>query len=802
MFALAQDVRYGARLLLRQRAVTSIAVLTLAIGIGANTALFSAVDAVLLRPLPYPDPDQLVMVWEKRPAEGVMDNVVAPADYLDWTHLNTVFSAIAAQTTSTADLTGVGEPVRLFAGMVSPAFFDVLGIKPALGRTFRSDEAVPGQHHVVILGDGIWRTRFGADPAVIGRRLRLNGVSWDVVGVLPPTFEFPDKTIDIWSPLPIEGGQAQPRANHFLSVYARLKPGRTVAQARAEMDGIGQRLEKEFPDTNRGHGAFVTPMHDQFVQPVRTGLLLLLGAVAFVLLIACVNIANLLLARAASRTREMAVRAAVGASRARLLGQALTESVMLALLGGTAGVLVARWSIGLLPLLVPTDAPVLGIDRLRLDVRVLAFALGVSVATGLLFGLLPAWQMSRADVNRGLKEGGRSAAGARRRLRSALVVVEIALASLLLVGAGLTLRSFRSLLASDSGISPDHVLSATVALPGSRYREPAQQATTFQNIERRLAAIPGVRAVGATSHLPLSGADSRRGIAIEGRQPTPDVPTRAHPRGVLPGYFRTMGITVIAGRSFADADAARAPEVVIVNQTMARRYWPGTSPIGRRVRLVGEENWRQVVGIVQDVRHWGLDRPVNPELYFPALQYPFGTMSFVVQSSEDPAALVSAIRENVRAVDPNLPVSSVRTMNDVAASSLNARRIVLILIAVFAALALVLAAAGIYGVMSHLVALRAAEIGVRMSLGADATRIMTLVVREGIVQALAGLALGMTAGVILMRALSSWLYSVSPFDPMTLVSVAVMLLLTALLACTAPARRAMRVDPVVALRQT
>jgi putative ABC transport system permease protein len=802
MFALAQDLRYGARLLVRQPAVTLIAVLTLAIGIGANTALFSAVDAVLLRPLPYPDPDRLVLVWEKRPAEGVMDNVVSPADYLDWARLNTVFSAIAAQIQTTVDLTGHGEPVRLFVGAVSPAFFDVLGIRPALGRTFRPEEAIEGQHHVVILSDGTWRRRFGADPAIVGRTIELNGVSWDVVGVLPAAFEFPDKSIEAWMPLAIEGGQEQPRASHFLTVFARLKPGRTLAEARSEMDTIGQRLENEFANTNRGHGAFVMPMRDHFVQPVRSGLLMLLGAVAFVLLIACVNIANLLLARAASRTREMAVRAAVGASRIRLLGQSLTESTMLALIGGAAGLVVARWSIGLLPLLVDADAPVIGLDRLQLDTRVLVFALVLSVVTGLGFGVIPAWQMSRQDVNGALKESSRSAAGTRRRLRSGLVVAEIALASCLLVGAGLTLRSFRTLLTSDAGIETDHVLSATIALPASRYPDTAQRIAAFRTIEQRLAAIPGVRSAAATTHLPLSGADSRRGISVEGREPTPDSPTRAHIRAVLPGYFRTMGITVIAGRSIAEQDDARAPNVVMVNETMARRYWPAASPLGRRVRLVGDDVWRQVVGIVQDVHHWGLDRPVNPELYFPAPQYSFGgAMSFVIQSPEDPATLVPSIRTAVRAVDPNLPVSSIRTMDDVAAESLMARRIALILLAVFAALALALAAAGIYGVMSHLVALRAPEIGVRMSLGADASAILTLIVREGLLQALAGLAIGMTAGVLLMYSVRAWLYSVSAFDPLTLAAVAAVLLATAVVACTAPARRAMRVDPVVALRR-
>jgi putative ABC transport system permease protein len=587
MHAIKQDLTYALRLLVRQPGVTVIAILTLALGIGANTAIFSAVNAILLRPLPYADPDRLVMVFEKRLAEGVLDNVVSPADFLDWSKMNGAFDGIAAMSEISADLTGAGEPVRLRAGAVSPPFFDILGVHPALGRTFRPEEALFGRHHVVILSHDLWQNRFGSDASVVGRKILLNGIPHEVVGVLPSAFEFPNTELTLWAPLALEGGpQAPPRTNHFLSVYARLKPAVTLERARAEMDRVGAQLQQQYPEANRNHGAHVSPLADELQAPVRDGLLALLGAVAFVLLIACVNVANLLLAKAASRKREMAVRAALGAGRLRLAGQALTESVLLALCGGACGVLVAKWGIELLRQLAPQGVPVLGVDHVGLDPRVLAFTFVLSIGTGLLFGLLPAWHLASQDVNEALKDGGRSL-GVRRRLRRALVVSEIALASLLLVGAGLTLRSFQTLLQAEPGFRSQGVLTAFITLPSGRYRDDGKRVATYDEIERRLASLPGVRSVGATSHLPLSGQDSRSGVGIENRVPTPDTPTRAHPRAVTIDYFRTMGIRLVSGRNFAVTDHSETPFVVIVNETMARRYWPGVSPVGKRVRLGG-----------------------------------------------------------------------------------------------------------------------------------------------------------------------------------------------------------------------
>jgi putative ABC transport system permease protein len=800
MSAFAHDLRHALRLLVRQPGITVIAVLTLALGIGANAAIFSAVDAVLLRPLPWPEPDRMVMIWEKRPQEGVMNNSVAPADYVDWSKSATSFAAMSGYTTAAADLTGQGEPVRLTAGAVSAAFTEVFGVKPALGRFFRKDEELVGRHRVVVLNYALWAERFGADPGIVGRAITLNGISHEVVGVLE-RFEFIDREIELWTPLALEGGPEPPaRANHFLNVYARLRPGVTVDQARAEMHAIGDRLSQVYPETNRRHGSHVVALRGELVEPVRAGLILLFAAVGFVLLIACVNVANLLLARAVSRRREIAIRAALGAGRMRLAVQGLTESVVLAFCGGVAGLIVAYWSVAALPRLAPEAGTVVGLDRVGIDARVLVFTLLLSLTTGALFGLLPAWQLTRQAVNESLRDGGRSIVGGRHRLRVGLVVAEVALASLLLVGAGLALRSFRMILSTDPGLRADNVMTALVTLPRARYPERDRQVATYLAIEERVAASPGVRSVGATSHLPLSGMNSRSGIVIQGYEPAPDTPTRAHVRAVTPAYFQTMGITVMRGRGFTLRDDARAPLVAIVNEEAVRRYWPGASVIGARVRPTGEENWREVVGIVHDVRHWGLTSPVQPELYMPLPQYPWGGLAFVVSGSGDAAAMAPVIRSAVHAIDPQLVVARVRTMEQVQELSVETQRVTMLLLATFAGVALLLAAAGIYGVMAHLVSLRTSEIGIRMTLGARPRDVLRQIMSEAVVQTAIGLAIGLAGSIILMRAFRTMLHEVSPSDPLTLAGVALILMASALVACYVPAQRAMRVDPVTALR--
>jgi len=802
MQAFLHDARYALRMMNRQRGLTLVCVLTLALGIGANTAIFSAVNAFLLRPLPYDDPSRIMTIWEKRPAEGVLDNVVAPADFLDWARQNATFESMAAQITLPADLTGVEEPRRLFVAAVSPAFFNVLRVHPILGRDFRPDESFAGKPRVAILSYRLWSSQFGRDGSVVGRTLTLNGTPVEVVGVLPASFEFADERVDLWSPLVLEGTpQPQSRSSHQLVVFGRLKAGVTVQQARTDMDRVGAALQQQYPETNRNHGAWVIPYEEWLKSPVRSSLLLLLGAVAFVLLIACVNVANILLAKSAGRRREIAVRSAVVAGRARLAGQMLTESVMLAGLGGLVGLLVGWWGIQALKQLAPAEVQIVGWSHLRLEPRVLAFTAVVALATGVLFGLLPAWQLASQDVGASLKEGGRSPGGVRRRVRVALVISEIALASLLLVAAGLTLRSFQSVLNDPAGFRIDRSLTVSISLNGSKYRTREAVVATFESLERRLASIPGVRSVGETSHLPLGGRDGRQGVTVEGRESTPDAPTRAHPRVVSPSYFRTMRIQLLSGRPFSEQDAPPALPVAIVNETMARRYWPGASPIGKRVRFNGAgDPWMEVVGVIADVKHWGLDARVNPEIYLP-LKMGFGsTMTYVIDTDLDGAALAGSVREQIRATDLNLPVGALRTMDDVASVSVGSRRAGMLLVTVFGVLALVLAAAGIHGVMSHLVALRTPEIGVRMTLGASPAQMMSAILREGAIQAIAGLAVGLGGGVLLMRAFRSVLYGVEPTDPLTLTVVSLVLLATALAASAIPGRRAMRVDPVNALR--
>jgi putative ABC transport system permease protein len=799
MRAFFHDVRYTLRVVARRPAVTLLAILTLALGIGANTAIFSAVNAVLLRPLPYPQPDRVMMLFEKRPAEGAFDNPASPADALDWIAMNTTFDAMAAMTPAPVDLTGSGEPVRVSAGAVTPRFFDVFGTQPLFGRTFQSDDAIPGKHRVVVLGHSIWRERFGGNSSIVGQTVSLSGVPHVVIGVLPETFDFPDDTLRLWRPLSF--ATATPtRTLHYLNVYGRLKPHATLDQARADMERVGAQLLQQYPDANRGHGVHVNSMTAQLKGPIRSPLLLLLGAVAFVLLIACVNVSNLMLSQAAARRREMAVRAAVGAGRARLAGQMLTESIVLGLLGGAAGLLVARWAIAAVRNVAPVDTPLVGLQHFTLEPRVLVFTFVLSLAASVLFGAMPAWYLARQNLNDTLKDAGRSPASIRRRLRVALVVSEIALASLLLIAAGLTIRSFQSLLNTEAGFERDHVLTFAITLPVSRYRTPEAQVAAFRSIESRLQTLPGVRAVAATSHLPLAGGDSRRGVGIEGREPTPDTPTRAHVRAITNEYLNVMGIRLKQGRPFGPADTDDGSKVIIVNDTMARRYWPGTSPIGKRLQLGGETEWREVIGVANDVRFWGLDRPVNPEMYLPLGQYPTSFVTFALRTDTAPSSLTAAAREQIRAVDPDLPVADVQTMNDVAADSISSRRAGMLLLTVFGGLALILAVAGIYGVMAHLVALRTSEIGIRMTLGAQPSSIMGLVLREGLAQALAGLAIGMAGGVLVMRTFRAMLFEVNPADPITIAAVTVLLLAAATLACILPARRAMRVDPVEALR--
>ena len=737
---LQQDTRYALRGLRRNPAMSALAILMLALGIGANTAIFSVVDRVLLRALPYPEPDQLAMLWETRVREGRLDNPVSDADFLDWRRLNQSFTHVAAFTPAGVSLTGDGEPQQLSAGVVSSAFFDIFGVRAEAGRTFQPRDETLGQHRVAVLSNGLWHRRFGGETSVIGRSILVNGNAWQVVGVLPADFQFIDPTIELWAPLVLDGTGTPPtRVSHNLDVYARLKPGVSMAQAQDDMDRLGRQLEEAHPEENRGHGASAMSMRERYVGPVRNSLVLLFAAVGFVLLIACVNVASLLVSRALSRSREMAVRSALGANRRRLVAQSLVESIALALAGGVAGLGVALVTIKALPAVMPARVSLVGIDDLGLDLRVLLFMTGLSVATGVLFGLLPALHASRPQVAAALKEGGRSAAGVRGRLRFALVVGEVALAALTLMGAGLAIRSFGAIMAQPLGFDPHGTLSMTLAVTPVRYPTPEARRIAMAELERRLGTVPGVTAIGAVNILPLSGGDSRRGVGIEGMEPTPDNPRRMHPRTVTPTYFTTMGIPIVSGRGFSADDHANAAPVVVISETSAKRFWPDGNPVGTRIAL-SDSTWRTIVGVAGDVRHWGLVRPVNPVLYLPQEQMVSGGLTFVMKTGLDPLSLTSAARAVIADFDRNIPVGEVQALDELVSTSVRTERAQTVLMAAFGVLALALAVVGIYGVMAQLALARVHEIGVRMALGARPMDVLRQLLFEGFVQTAVGLA--------------------------------------------------------------
>jgi len=801
MDTLRYDLRHALRAMSRQRATSAIIILTLALAIGANTAVFSAVHTVLIRPLPFTQPDSLVMLWEKREAEGNFKNSVSAADYLDWARMATSFTAMAAHTEVTADLTGEGEPEKLPAAAVSSPFFDVFGVRPSRGRVFQSGDDTIGRNRVVILTHGLWQQRFGGDPAAVGKTTTLNGIPYQIIGVLPQSAVFPYSDVQMFVPLVLSAPDQPPsRTSHNFAVFARLKSGVSFEQARSEMDRIGKDLERTYPTLSRGHGATATKLTEEVTGPVERTLIVLMAAVAFILLIACINVTNLLLAKAAGRRREMAVRAAIGAARMRLFRQVLVECGVMALGGGAAGLILAVWAVSVLAAQLPAVArPDQGVI---FSAPVLAFTIGACLFTALIAGALPAWHLVREDPAEPLKEGGRSPVSLKRRLRFGLIIAEVALTSLLLVGAGLTLRSFQSVLSQPAGIETNNRLTFRLGLPGARYQGPESAARFYSELEARLSAEPLITAAGGTMLPPLTGMDGRRGVVIENREVGPgDGPTRAHPRVVTANYLKAIGARIRDGRAFLPSDAETSVMVAIVNETMAKRYWPGQSPLGKRVRFTDQEAWREVVGVIGDVKHWGLDAAVNPELYVPNSQFPTFALTWVLSTNGDPLALVPIAQRHVRELDSNLPLFQVRIMEEVAAQSVERRKWTMMLLAVFAVLAMVMAAAGIYGVMSHLVALRTPEIGVRLTLGAKPIAVMRQVLGEGAVQTVVGLVIGLGASLVLMGGLRSILFGIEPTDPMTLLAVAASLLAVALIAVLVPAVKAMRVDPVTALRQ-
>ena len=808
---LMQDIRYAFRMLLKRPGFTIVAVLALALGIGANSAIFSVVNAVLLRPLPFEDPGRLVVVWERRPRQNRESNPVAPADFIDWQKQNQVFERMAAHSTVPFNLTGSGEPEQIIGQLVTTDFFNVLGVKAALGRVLLPDVDKPGGERVVVLSHALWQRRFGGDPNLIGKTIKLDNEGFTVVGVMPDTFQYPDTDSEMWVAsrgvvpeisLPGNPDPATLRSLHYLNVIARLKPGVTREQAHAEMESVAGRLEQQYPTENTGHTTRVVSLHEQLVGDVRAALLVLLGAVGFVLLIACANVANLLLARATARQKEMSIRAALGAGRLRLVRQLLTESALLSLLGGAAGLLLAFWGVDLLIALSPEDLPRL--KEIGLDGRVVGFTLLVSILTGMIFGLAPALQASKLDLNNALKEGGRSSTEGfgRRRVRNLLVVSEIALALVLLIGAGLMVRSFWRLQRVDPGFNPNNLLTMELSLPTKKYATDEQMVNFYRQVIGRIETLPGVESVGATWMLPLSGQDAGSGLEIEGRPANaPSEGSRSFFSSVTPRYFQTMGTPLLKGRDITDQDTATSPGVVVINETFARRHFPGEDPLGKRLKRGGpDQPWLTVVGIVRDVKHVSLNAEPRTEMYLSSQQFPRPFMNVVVRTANDPRNLIAAIRKEVWAVDPDQPLASVDTMQQLVTNSVAGTRFNTLLLGVFAAVAMLLAAVGIYGIMAYSVIQRTHEIGIRMALGAQTGDILKMVLGQGMILALIGVALGLLVSFALTRLMSSLLYGVTPTDPMTFAGVSLALAASALIACYIPARRAMRVDPMVALR--
>jgi predicted permease len=820
MQTLWQDLRYGARMLLKNPGFTLIAVLTLGLGIGANTAIFSVVNGVLLRPLPYHEPERIVTLLDKG------QYPVSPANFLDLRENNQSFAQMAAAEAWEGALTGNDRPEQIHGLRMGEGLFDLLGARALLGRALQAEDYQPGKERVLVLSHKLWQRVFGGDPNVIGRNITLSGETYAVVGVMPPQFQFPPfwaTRAEMWAPLDLRA-RATTRRGGSLRVFARPKPGVTAPQAQAEIDAMNKRLAQAYPDANAGLDIRVESMNEKVAGDVRRALLVLSGAVGFVLLIACANVACLLLTSAAARQKEIAVRVALGASRWRIVRQSLTESLLLSICGAVVGTLVAVWGVDWLTTLLAGNSSSHAVrlprlSEIRIDATALGFTLAVSLATSFLFGLAPALAASKPDLNQTLKESGRGTSGGRRRLRETLVVAELALALVTLIGAGLLMNSFLKLSAVDPGFNPRNALAMTVSLAGaSQYVGPSRE-TFYRRLTERLAALPGVESVSAINHLPLAGDWWGTTLAIEGRPlPPPGQDILGLFRVSRPGYFQTMGVPLRAGRDFTEQDAPDAPGVAIINETLARRQWPSEDPVGKRVTLdVTRDNsqpprWLTVVGVVKDVKqHSWTEAPWN-EIYLPFQQSRgrFGflegsvvwvtSMTMVIRTTVEPQTMARTAEETVRSLDRNLPVSGVMTLENVIADTLWQPRFNLQLIGIFAALAMALAAIGLYGVMSHSVAQRAREVGLRMALGANRRDVLKLVVGQGMKLALAGVALGLGASLALTRLMEKLLFEVSATDFSTFAVIAVLLTLVALVACWIPARRATKVDPMVALR--
>ncbi len=792
-----QDLRYGVRTLRKSPGFTTVAVLSLALGIGANTAIFSVVNAVLLKPLPYDEPDRLIQVWGTNTQAGINTSVVSVPNFIDWQNQNQSFEHLAAYTFSAFTLTGKDEPEQIRSGKVSASLFDLLRVKPIIGRGFLREEDKHGGERVVVVSHGLWQRRFGADPDLVGQTLTLNNQSYTVVGIMPERFDFPGE-VEMWTPNAFDFGEfMSQRGTRYLRIIARLKPGISLQQAQAEMDTIAGRLAQQYPDTNGLQGVNLVPLHEATVGRARPTLLILFSAVGFVLLIASSNVANLLLARATLRHKEIAIRGALGASRLRVIRQLITESVLLAGLGGVAGLLLAVWSLELLVSAIPDNVP--RVKEIGVDGSVLGWTFLVSMLTGLIFGLAPALGASKPDLNESLKETGKSITADPRhnRVRSLLVISEVALSLVLLISAGLMINSFWRLQQVKTGFSPENVLAVTLSLPSYKYPKKEQQAAFFKEALERIENLPGVSSAGVTTILPLSGSMSAANFQIAGRPPLEKEP-QTDLRSISPNYLHTMRIPLLRGRFFTERDTQDAPAVCIINETLARRFLAGEDPLGQHIEL-GKSY--QIVGVVGDVRHSKLDAETGPEMYRPYLQSPSPSVTIVARSSaSDVTSLAAAVRNEIRAIDKDQLIYSLETMEQVRAKSVAPQRFNTLLLTIFAGVSLILAAVGIYGVMAYSVTQRTQEIGIRIALGAQTGDVLKLIVKQGMMLALVGVAIGLIAAFTFTRVLTSLLYGVSATDPMTYVAVTSLLTVVAVLACYIPARRATKVDPMVALR--
>ena len=812
MGSILQDVRHGVRVLLRTPGFTFLALLTLALGIGANTAVFSVVNAVLLRPLPFENPQDIVAVWEQRAREGSSPGPISAPDFVDWRRMAKSFSSIALYSSGPFNLTGANDAERIPGARVSPGFLEALGVRPLLGRDFEMPQEQPGHGREVILTYGLWQRRFGGDPAILGKSASINGESYSIAAVLPKDFRFPFASqCELLVPAVLGPDQLRFRGIHAFNAIARIQTGVTFEQARAEMALVSKQIERQHPDSNTGHAALLIPLREDLSRTIRPALAVLLGAVSLVVLIACANVANLLLARASVRQREMAVRAALGSTRWRLARQSLVESALLGFTGAGAGVLLAMWALDVMRSAFFNRADKIGyfsqagLDSVALDWRVLLFTLISALLTAVLFGVSPALASAGTDLNDVLRSGGRGSTGDRGRFRSVLIVGEVAVSLLLLTGAGLLAKSFLALLDVNPGFRAEHVLAAGISLPASTYKTTQQAAAFHDVLLDRTLALPGVVSAGLTDTLPLSGDDNRMGIDIPGRQPRPNEHWRMNPRLVSTGYLETMGIPLLKGRAFTKDDAAGTRGVAILSRTAARQYWPDGNAVGQHFQFSRiNAQLLEVVGIVADIHNRSLDREATADVYIPYRENPFlyapTVMSLVVRTSNDENTLGPAIRNMVASMDRSLPVSHIRPMESYLADSATPRRFNLILLGSFAAIALVLAAAGLYGVMSYLVSQRVGEIGIRMALGARPGDVLGLVIGKAMALASAGVVVGMAASWAATKVMSSLLYGVQARDPLVFSIAPLILIAVAALASYIPARRASRVDPLVALR--